>query len=63
MQEVNHCARTDTKVLGLRFEKRIFDSLGSLARGVWGGGRLLAGSFGLGLVIETRVLAIGKTLG
>jgi len=30
---------------------------------MWGGGRLLAGSFGLGLVIETRALAIEKTLG
>jgi hypothetical protein len=60
--EVNQVARTDTEVLWLRFEKRIFDGLGCLACGVWGGGRLLASSFGLGLVIETRILAIGKTL-
>ena len=60
--EVSHVARTDTEVLWLRFEKGIFDDLGRLACGVWGGGRLLASSFGLRLVIETRILAIGNTL-
>jgi hypothetical protein len=49
----------DTEVLGLRFEQRIFDSLGSLARSGGSGGRLLSGSFGFGgLVIETRVSAM-----
>ena len=52
---------TDTEVFGLGFEEGVLDGLGCLTRCVRGGGGLLACSFGLGLVIETRVLAIGKS--
>jgi hypothetical protein len=51
---------TDTEVFGLGFEEGILDGLGCLTRRVRGGRGLLACSFGLGLVIETRVLATGR---
>jgi hypothetical protein len=50
-------ARTDTEILRPGFKEGVLDGLGCFARCVWGRGRLLARSFGLGLVIETRTIS------